>query len=634
MSDRGIIPKNNLLSLMKECSPLRKINHFLIFTLMKKIYELLSLVLAAGMLFSSCDQKEEVKYEDHPLKSVSVTIGEETAVGVVNDVEKTILFVFNDSENFSNVDLSVELNAGWTLTFPTTLTGVNLEETPALNFDDPFGQRVRYLVSFSSNAFPIVDPSKIQIEGFDAGKNLVVDNATKTITVKYDRDAMDYNNVKLIFNEGALQAGVELPEDLTFDFDDGIAQTLVLKLGGDRPYTVVLDVQAYISATPESMGFVDVTANYNLTEEQKTFVKVLKAEAISNLPVPVLKYIDGTEHRGTLYNPTWDWASYSIGYWYGSSNPRAWECVDYSWSDHNDPEHDDDIFSMPGDWVADRPTMNCFGNIYIVTFDISKVSVGMTASAGGVNITEVDGLLKTTGWNTDEAACDYLVVKDGQVVNDPDANAGEPQSAYRASLGIKDGKISFQTVARNGNVLNIVPFQTSTVDPSAVLATATEQWDVTDAAWVAGWVVRDGKSLKIADLINNDGNQWVSDTGVLGMGWGNNFYAEHNLVGTTYDGKLAFMINESGWCNWDGVEGYVDVDNAYAPFAEDWFNYRGYSLKNMFYLAQKFGWKDAAVLGNATDASAMKPVVYLNGISLTGNTNEQAARYALTVNAK
>ena len=172
------------------------------------------------------------------------------------------------------------------------------------------------------------------------------------------------------------------------------------------------------------------------------------------------------------------------------------------------------------------------------------------------------------------------------------------------------------------------------MDPSAVLATATEQWDVTDAAWVAGWVVRDGKSLKIADLINNDGNQWVSDTGVLGMGWGNNFYAEHNLVGTTYDGKLAFMINESGWCNWDGVEGYVDVDNAYAPFAEDWFNYRGYSLKNMFYLAQKFGWKDAAVLGNATDASAMRPVVYLNGISLTGNTNEQAARYALTVNAK
>ena len=602
---------------------------------MKTIFKLLSLVFAAGMLFSACEPSTpEVTYKDYPMESVSVVVGDETAVGVINDTDKTVVFVFNNAETFSNVELVVTLNEGWTLTFPTTLTGVNLEEMPILNFESPQGQIVKYNVSFSSNAFPIVNPNKIQVKGLEEGQQITVDNAAKTITIKYDRDKMNFNNIELVFNEGALQAGVTVPADLTFDFAEGNVQPLVLNLGGERPYKVVLDVTAYISATPESMGFQDVTANYNLTEEQKSFVKVLKAEAISDLPVPVLKYIDGYEHRGTLFNPSWDWYSYAIGYWYGASNPRNWECVNYDWSDHIDPEYDDDIFSMPGDWSPERPKMKCYGDIYMVTFDLSKVKVGMTAAADGVNISAVEGLLKTTGWSTDESACDYLVIKDKQVVNDPDVNAGEPQSAYRASLGIKDGKLSFNTVARNGADLKVVPFQTTTPVVDATVAAATESWDVTDAAWVAGWVVRDGKSMKITDLINNDGNQWVSDTGVLGMGWGNNFYAEHNLVGITYDGKLAFMINKAGNCNWDGIADYVDVDNQYAPFAEDWFNYRGYSLKNMFYLAQKFGWKDAAVLGNATDASAMHPVIYLNGISLTGNEDDQLSRYALTVNAK
>ena len=54
----------------------------------------------------------------------------------------------------------------------------------------------------------------------------------------------------------------------------------------------------------------------------------------------------------------------------------------------------------------------------------------------------------------------------------------------------------------------------------------------------------------------------------------------------------------------------------------------------MFYIAHQLGWKDAAVLGNGTDASLMKPILKVNGISLTGNTESQIARYALTVNAK
>ena len=607
-----------------------KTNHFIKFTLMKTIFKLLSLVCAAGILFSACEPSTpEVTYKDYPMESVSVVVGDETAVGVINDADKAVVFVFNNAETFSNVDLVVGLNEGWTLTFPTTLTGVNLEEMPILNFESPTGQIVKYNVSFSSNAFPIVNPNKIQVRGLEEGKNLTIDNASKTITIRYDRDVMNFNNIEIVFNEGALQAGVTVPEDLTYDFAEGNVQQLVLNLGGERPYKVILDVTAYISATPESMGFQDVTANYNLTEEQKAIVKVLKAEAIAGLPVPVLKYID-EENPGTLHNPNYDWTTYT-SWLYGSSNPRYWEVMKPDWSGHGDTKHEDDIFSMPGDWKLDRPTMNCYGNIYVVTMELGKVSADIQAVAGGLDVQSVEGLVVTSGWNVDEASLNYLVYADGQVVNQPDAGAN---SAYRASIGVKDGKVSFQTVAQNSNDLYVVPFQTSTPEVESTVAAATEKWDVSDAAWVAGWGVRDGKALKISDIINNDGNQWVSDTGVLGMGWSMNFYAPHNLVGVTYDGKLAFMINDAGYCNWDGIADYVNVDNQYAPYNEWGFSYHGYSLKQMFYIAHQLGWKDAAVLGNGTDASPMKPILKVNGISLTGNTESQIARYALTVNAK
>ena len=96
----------------------------------------------------------------------------------------------------------------------------------------------------------------------------------------------------------------------------------------------------------------------------------------------------------------------------------------------------------------------------------------------------------------------------------------------------------------------------------AVAETATEKWDVTDAAWAYGWLIRDGKALTIQDVIKNDGTNYVSDGGVLGLGW-NSFYMKRVLVGRTYDNKIAIMVSSGGQDCWD--EGYDIYDNVYNP---------------------------------------------------------------------
>lgn len=588
--------------------------------IMRKSAILLSLATVAMALISCQKETPEVP-SLVPLKSISVTCDGETAEGVIDDAAKTIKFVFNNCEQFTSVDITADLWKGWTITYPATLEGVDLQNTPTINFKSPENKVVKYGVTFSSNAFPIVNSAKIQIEGLDEGANITVDNTTKVITVKFDRDNMDLTAITVKFNEGALQEGTTVSENLTFNFAESNEYDLVLNLGGERHYTLKLDVSDYIEKTLSDYGFQDVSADYGLSDAEKEIVQVYKATGISSIPVPVL--------NTSLYNPSWDWATYNL-WLYGSSNPRNWECVESDYSDHIDKDHDDEIFLMPGDWPADRPGMNCWGDIHIVLIDRGAVKAEITGAADGLAVSSANGLVVTTGWSVDEAATNYRVWDEGSVVR---AGHDSDVPAYRASIGVtSDGKIGFNTLTADRK---IVPFQDITpAEPASVAAACTETWDVKDAAWVAGWGVRDGKALKIRDIINNDGNQWVSDYGVLGMGWASNFYNVHNVIGYTYDGKIAIMINNAGNCNWDGLADYQAVDN-YWQIYNDWgFNYRGYSLRHMFYIAQKLGWIDAAVLGNSTDASAMKPVVKVKGQSLTGDNTDYTTAYTLTFNAR
>lgn len=548
---------------------------------MKKIISLLGIALAAGLVFSSCQKEEEEKFAENPLKSITIVNGDETSAGVVNDAEKKIIFVFDESETFSSVDIQIEVNKGWTLTFPTTLTGVNLQDTPVFNFEDPAGQRVRYTVEFSSNAFPIVDASKIQIKGLEAGENLSVNNTTKTISVVYDQNKIDYNNVELIFNEGSLQKGVVLPSDLVFDFSDGISQPIVFELSGERPYTLTLDVSAYTKKSVSEFGFQDVTANF-VTASDYPFLNVYKTTMIQNIPVWEI-------------NNVWT-----------PSNPRNWEHME-DWVEGEQYPYTHDVFSMVGNWTEDRPTMTMFGTLAIVTIDQDKVAGEIIPNMDySKKFGEVEGLVTIMGCKK-AGSIDYMIYDNSTVVNE---GVG-CHSAYRNSIGFtEDGKLSFAVAARKGNDLYQVPFQTEWLPlgpdnyspaegaAEAIADAATDKWNVSDAAWAYGWLIRDGKALTIQDVIKNDGTGYVSDGGVLGMGW-NSFYMKRVLVGRTYDNKIAIMVSSGGQDCWDS--GYDVYDNVYQPYRESWGYYFGCNTAQMVWIANQLGWRDVALVSTSDD---------------------------------
>ena len=212
--------------------------------------------------------------------------------------------------------------------------------------------------------------------------------------------------------------------------------------------------------------------------------------------------------------------------------------------------------------------MNCFGKIVIVTVDASKVKADLVASADPVDPVAQQAVVATSGWTRTDAL-DYLIKDAGNVI------FPGKDWLYRAAITVDDGTLGFATPALKGDKYYDLPFQTEAPyapdDDEAVKAaaheslmnSATTEITASDMAWVCGWLVRNGKSMGVHDLINNDHSGYVSDNGVLGMGWSTNFYNVHNLVGITYDGKIAFMINEAGFSNWDGQPGYVDVDNGW-----------------------------------------------------------------------
>ncbi len=570
---------------------------------MKKISYLLGGL--ALLLAVSCNKESEIVYSENPLKSISVTSGDETVNGVVSDTDKSIHFTFNNAENFSSCDVTLELNDGWTLNYPTSLKGVNLQETPVFRFADHNNAVVRYTVSFSSNAFPIVDASKIQVKGLNAGEAITVDNTTKTITIKFNEGTMDFNNIELVFNEGALQEGVELPESLVYDFAQGNSQDLVLKLGGDRVYKVVLDVTSYVTPL-EQMGFSDVSSAF-VTADQ-SFIKVYSASKIASVPVFLLE--------------TADWSNWAGSWIKGGGWPseNAW---------YNGAHAEDDLYAFPGDWASDRPTMNCFGNIVIVTVDAGKVTADLKAAADGVDPTSINSAIVASGWvNKHESQVSYLVRDNGTTVNTPESGC---EAAYRSSVLVKDGVVSFATAGEKSDGFYAIPFQSELPNAEATLNAANEKIEAPDIAWVQAWGVRDGKAMGYNDYINNDGTQYMHAPGVFGMGY-EGIYRVRNLVGTTYDGKLAFMINEGGAFSGDGVTGLEP--NGYPGYAD--FCFKGYSLKQLLWIAQKLGWRNAAVLGSVFEevSGTFCPSLLVNGKSVIESLTPTATTYVLAVDAK
>ncbi len=405
--------------------------------------------------------------------------------------------------------------------------------------------------------------------------------------------------------------------------------TQVFTAGSIKPLVFNFDKQI---PTPESYGFTDVSANF--VKEGQSFIKVYSADAITGVPISILS----TNWDGDDYNKAANaaWTLYGL-----ENNVYEWEIWDGttgSWP-YGDANFEDGIFSFPGDWASDRQTMNCHGKIAIVTLDLGCINADLKADISAP--ASVSSAVVTSGWvkAADKSSkLDYLVKDNGSIVNYPTniqdgSNTIACVQKYRASLIVDGGEVSFATAGEKSDGFYSVPFQSSKPDVDAALASATEKIDAPDLAWVSGWGVRDGKAMGRLDLVNNDSAQFISGEGVLGPGWASNFYKVHNLVGLTYDGKLAFMINANG-ADWVGVDNGADFYHYYP--GNNWFNFRGYSLKQMFWLAHRLGWKEAAVLGNqfGYTESTFCPSLLVNGKSVIDGMTPTATTYVLAVDAK
>lgn len=559
---------------------------------MKKYFRLFTVVcLVVLTAVVSCkkpneDPKPDEKtYADVPFSKITVTSDGETVEGTIED-EKYIRFHFTKAESFSDATLAITVNDGYTLTYPTSLEHIDLQAEPVLNFKDPKNATVKYWLRFSSDAFPIVDETKIHIDGLAAGELLTIDLGTKTFTVKYDKSKLTYENVTLVFEDGALQDGATVKTDLTYDFTNGIEQPLVIDLGGDRTYTVKLDVSDYVKMTPADFGFNDETFKYVDNVDNYPYLKVWRADAVNGVPA----YTIFADYLWMPANP-WEW-DYSWAYDAGGYGGQ----YQYGWVD---------AYSFIGDWADDRMTQRCVGPVVIVTVNQEAVEAKMVSnSARAMRLGDATGFITIPGYSDNKDNWDYMLFNEGSVY------VPEGGALYRSSIGITpEGKIAMANcMAVNGeSSVKQVPFQSAFVDdPTAVAAGATD-WNVVSAAWALPWMVRDGVKMGWENLLNNDSERWAIS---FGQGW-NGMYYGHVVIGTTYDNKIGIICNPGGSDNYDGA----DTNNL--EFVPDPAYWKGYTSNQLAWIAYKLGWRDVIVIsGQNGEGNGNASTVRINGKSV------------------
>ena len=567
---------------------------------MKKIFRIFAVIGIASMTaFVACQKPEtdngkkddeEGKtpsgptYAEIPFSKVTVTADGETVEGTVQE-EKYIYFHFSAAESFNDATLAVTVNEGYELTYPTTLEHVDLQAEPVLNFKDPKNATVKFWLKFSSDAFPIVDESKIHLEGLEAGQLLAIDNATKTFTVTYDKEKLNYNAVTLVFEDGALQSGATVKTNLTYDFTNGLEQPLVIDLGGDRNYTVKLDVSAYVKMGPSDFGFTDETYKYVDNVDDFPYLKVWRADYIAGVPCYTL---DNAWVQANPYEWDYSWA-YEDGAGYNGYH--------YDWTD---------AFAFLGNWAEDRPTEKCVGAITIVTINQEAVSAQMVTNENySMKLGDAEGFITIPGYSDNLSNWHYMLYANGKVRANPDG------AIYRSSIGINpQGKIEFATAVASdgGTSVKKIGFQTDHASEVADVAASATEWNVESAAWALPWILRDGVAMGWEDLLNNDSARWSES---FGQGW-NSVYPGHVVIGTTYDNKIGIICNPGGADMWDGAD-----TNDNEVLASTWGWFKGYTTNQMAWLAQKMGWRDVIVLsGQNGEGNGNASTVRINGKSV------------------
>ncbi len=550
--------------------------------------------IMTGLFLLGCEKEPEQGGQDTsgvPFSSVKFTIGEETVEGVVSD--RTITIQFQEVEDFTSASMTIELNPGYTLTYPTDLANVNLSEAPVLNFRAPDNSIVKYTIVVKSYALVIADASLISVNSLEPGQNVTFDNAAKQIVITFDKGQMKPEDITLTFNEGALQSETTVQEDLAFDFTEGLVQPLKFTVGDqEREYSVKLDVTSVIPYTARSIGFTDETSSYISETENLYGIEVYRTNA-PGIPVP-------------LFCLTTCWMG---------ENPFPWDryCqVDPDGDGETEADNNylntHDGFSFMGDWTADRRTMMCTGEFLIVTFDQNSVAGNIVSDQGlSLDVNDMTNLIAVSGARTAEEGNEddvqrTIYVDGSYIYQEKDPTSGEPE--YRGALGFDaSGKMHFTTMIPSDSPTQI-PLNLTQEKPDL---SAASPWEIRDAVTSMPFAYRDGYALEFRDVFHNDYyDGWY---GAFGYGW-NSFYSGRAVIGRTYDNKIGIAIVKPGYDVYDNQpEGY-DCRPV------------GYSYPQMCYILSQLGWRDVFPLFfNSKEAGNLECNIKLNGQLLMNYDN-------------
>ena len=563
----------------------------------KTLFTLASAFVAFAVLFSACDQVEpetpgdetpgqeeekpstpnEPTYADVPFDTITLTAGEETVEGTIT--ENNIAFAFAEAEVFTQCSYNFEVNKGWTCTWPTDPTNVDLtvDENLVLNFTSPKNAIVKYFISFTSNSLPVLDASKIKVAGDDAAV-VEVNNANKTFKVYFNPATMTDSNIQLEFQEGALIAGATVA-NTTFDFSQSLAAEVVIAVGEQQVvYTLKLD-KSSLMPNPATLGFSDVTSDYTDVEG----VTIFKASAINGVPERQRFYGGSQFVAETPYGPYDGWI-------YMNSDP------------------DKTVWVALGDWTEDRTTVNidpC--EVVVVLLDQTEVAGQMFCADGGVTAGTVSSLVTITGHSV--AQGDAGLYADGKFYDD---YASATYVNYQNDLFPRtaiafdaEGNFTTATIAYAWGSF----YKWDKIYTDSSLPIATDQFsstiDVTSVAWTCPAPVRGSHALTKDELQFSDCG-WEPS---FGDAWNGN--RARMFAGVTEDGRIGFAA-------FQGSFGYIEELG--------WEDFNGVGTFQGAWLLQKFGFKDVIQIGTAMyGEDNFQPTIMVDGQTVIGNPAQNAA---------
>lgn len=572
---------------------------------MKRLINLSIAVAAAAIAIISCKKEPNPQQPggpeaSGPFSTITATADGET-VTAVGTSDSHLALPFDNASHFNEVELNVSLNSGYTVTFPEDLTKADLEENPVIIFKDRNGKQLKYFFDITTKAFPILDYSKISVLDADGQKvDAKLTLSTNRLVLSYDPSKIDRHNVTLRFNEGSLREGAVPGEKLTFDFAEKLEQELIVKYEGkDRVYMFRLDV-ATVMTDPAMLGFQEKTSQY-VDPETCPWIKVYFTESVPNVPQAVI------DNRWAPENPT----------------PWGTDLWDF-------PEND--MYAYCGDWKADRPTVEqaswnddshpATGQFAIVTIDMEHAKARLLSNSDSNVLMEEQknaADIVVGGLPAGSRSVSFMYYENGTVKFE-DAAADDSKANFRSALGVKDGRLVFDQVYPDGNVLKSVPWQEDD-NHDDDLDSATGTWDVDYAVWAYPWLIRDGKKLTSREQLNNDGNRNRPES--LGSCW-QNCFADKVLAGVTYDNRLVIAVcYRSGW--WD--------DGGVYQWGGD-----GYSVPQAAWILNRMGCCDVI---NLASAQAIRPVIYVKGQHVISHKDivgagyeENNVKYCLAIDAE